>query len=257
MLQVISALNGFAIEASDGRLGTVVDFLFDDSNWRVRWLVVDCGTWLRGRKVLIHPSAISGTRLEDRRFEVNLTMAQVNESPDWSLDRPVSRQMESRLFGYYGWDPLWDAPYLGGTPGAMATPLLAPPDFKFQMAEDIRLEREGTVEEDAHLRGFQEIVGYHLHASDGDIGHVENMMLDASDWSLPYFVVDTSNWWFGERVLMSVVAVTSIEWTDRRIHLDISKDQVKSSPKWDPLVAFNEFYAKTLHHHYGWPGSGG
>jgi PRC-barrel domain protein len=59
MLQVISPLKGFAIEASDGRIGTVVDCLFDDASWKVRWLVIDCGTWLTARKVLIHPSAIS------------------------------------------------------------------------------------------------------------------------------------------------------------------------------------------------------
>ncbi len=51
MLQVISPLKGFTIEASDGTIGTVCDFLFDDASWKVRWLVIDCGTWLRGRKV--------------------------------------------------------------------------------------------------------------------------------------------------------------------------------------------------------------
>ncbi len=59
MLQVISPPKGFSIEASDGRIGTVVDFLFDDASWKVRCLVIDCGTWLGGRKALIHPSAIS------------------------------------------------------------------------------------------------------------------------------------------------------------------------------------------------------
>jgi hypothetical protein len=94
LLQVISALKGFAIDATDGRMGTVVDFLFDDTSWKVRWLVVDCGNWLEGRKVLIHPSAVSCAGLEDEQFEVKLTKAQVVRSPKWLEHQPVSQQMQ-------------------------------------------------------------------------------------------------------------------------------------------------------------------
>ena len=95
MLQVISALNGYTIEATDGPMGTVVDFLFDDASWKVRWLVVDCGTWLKGRKVLIHPPAVSNAGLEDERFDVALTKAQVEGSPSWRDHQPVSQQMQN------------------------------------------------------------------------------------------------------------------------------------------------------------------
>ena len=125
MLQVISALKGFAIEATDGRIGTVVDFLFDDTSWKVRWLVVDCGNWLEGRKVLIHPSAVSYAGLEDEQFEVKLTKAQVEGSPDWQEHQPVSQQMQNRLYDYYGWDPAWGSSYFGV--GAIATPFSLPP----------------------------------------------------------------------------------------------------------------------------------
>ena len=47
---------GYVIEADDGRLGTVSDFLFEDTSWVIRWLVVDTGHWLSGRKVLLPPS---------------------------------------------------------------------------------------------------------------------------------------------------------------------------------------------------------
>jgi len=58
MLLVASALKSYAIEAQDGRIGIVDDFLFDDETWRVHWLVVDTGTWLADRKVPVRPSAI-------------------------------------------------------------------------------------------------------------------------------------------------------------------------------------------------------
>lgn len=255
MMQVILPLKGFAIEAKDGKMGTISDFLFDDATWKVRWLVVDCGTWLTGRKVLIHPSAIARLDLQLQQFVVSLTKAQVEASPELAEDQPVSQQMEDRLYTYYGWDPLWSGPYLGAAPGAMAWPYMAPPYFGAGLTGEARGADVGHQGADPHLRSVGEVTAYRIHAVDGEIGHIENFMIDDADWSIHYFVVDTRNWWFGERVLMSPLAVKSIDWFDRHVELGISREQVKSSPPWDPLVAFNRDYAKRLHSHYGWSGS--
>ena len=80
-------------------------------------------------------------------------------------------------------------------------------------------------------------------------------MLDGADWSVRYLIVDTRNWWFGQRVLISPFAVKTIDWFDRHVELNVSCELVKASPPWDPLLAFNDEYAKRLHKHYGWPGS--
>jgi hypothetical protein len=257
MMQVISALKGYSIEASDGKIGTVADFLFDDASWRVRWLVVDCGTWLTGRKVLIHPSAISRADLDQRQFLVSLTKAQVEKSPELAEDQPVSQQMETQLYTYYGWDPLWGGPYLSETPGAMAWPYMAPPYFGLGLntgeGQGKRASLRGA---DPHVRSVNEVMGYRLHAVDGEIGHVENFMIDDADWSIHYFVVDTRNWWPGKRALISPLAVKSINWFDRHVELDVSREKIKSSPPWDPFDAFSRVYAKRLHEHYGWPESG-
>jgi len=256
MLQVISALKGFAIEATDGRIGTIADFLFDDASWKVRWLVVDCGSWLKGRKVLIHPSAISYAGLEDQQFEVRLTMAQVEDGPALLEHQPVSLQMESRSYDYYGWDQQWRGPYLGGVTGAMASPIMTLPYLGLQNRDEPHPHVAASEDCDPHLRSVVEVMGYHIHAIDGEIGHVQDFMLDSDDWSLHYFIVDTSNWWFGKRVLIAPQAATRIDWSDRQVQLDISREKVKSSPPWDPLVAFNEIYRTHLHRHYGWLGSG-
>ena len=99
------------------------------------------------------------------------------------------------------------------------------------------------------------MTGYRVHAIDGEIGHIENLMIDDADWSVHYLIVDTRNWWFGKRVLISPLAVKAIDWFDRHVELKVSRELVKASPPWDPLVAFNEEYAKRLHKHYGWPGA--
>src|SRR5271156_324740 len=255
MLQAISALKGFAIEATDGRMGTVVDFLFDDASWKVRWLVVECGAWLKGRKVLIHPQAISRSAFEDEQLDVKLTKAQVEGSPSWLEHQPVSQQMQNRLYGHYDWIPDWDGAYLGGITGAIASPMMAPSYLGFQLNSERRAEIADDQEGDPHLRSVVEVIGYHAHALDGDIGHVENFMFENQDWSLQYFVVDTSNWWLGKRVLIAMQAVKAVEWSDRHIRLDVSREQVKTSPVWDPIIAFNELERTHLHRHYGWAGS--
>jgi uncharacterized protein YrrD len=255
MLEVISPLNGFAIEATDGRIGTVVDFLFDDSTWKVRWLVVDCGSWLKGRKVLIHPPAVSFRDLEDRQFEVRLTKAQVEGSPEWLDHQPVSQQMQSRVYDYYGWDSAWSSPYYGGLMGGMGSPLMAPPYLGLRTRGAPRQEVAESEAGDPHLRSVVEVIGYHIHATDGEIGHVEDLMFDNEDWSLHYFIVDTRNWWFGKHVLIATAAVIGIDWSVEQVQLNVTKEKVKASPPWDPLVAFNETYKTHLHKHYGWPGS--
>ena len=103
MFWTASALKGYAIAATDGPLGTVSDFLFDDAGWSIRWLVVDTGNWLSGRTVLLPPSVLGQPDAGQRTFSVALSMQQVKDSPDIDTQQPVSRQMEAGVYDYYGW----------------------------------------------------------------------------------------------------------------------------------------------------------
>ena len=252
MLQAGLALKGFLIAAEDGTLGTVNDFLFDDQTWKLRWLVVDTGGWLSGRKVLVHPSAIGPIDYDREVVPVRLTRTQVKDSPDIAQDRPVSRQMESDLYGYYGTDPTWGGNLYGMS--ALAYPLAARASDADLMERPGRLD--GADEEDPHLRSVAAVTGYHVHATDGEIGHVENLLIDSDGWDIRYFIVDTSNWWFGRHVLVAPLAVRHISWGSHEIEVDVSRDQVKSSPPWDPLVEIDRYYQQRLHSHYGWLGYG-
>jgi hypothetical protein len=269
MLQVSSAMKGYTIEANDGSIGTIDDFLFDQSTWTVRWLVVDTGTWLTTRMVLVHPSAVGQVDHERREITVALTKKQVEDSPDIGKDRPVSQQMQNDLYGYYGWDPVWGAGMFGaglygggmydgglygdGLTGGSVAPGGAIP------AQSQAASRHGEVaveEGDPNLRSMAEVSRYHLHAADGSIGHVEDVLLDAPSWGIRYLVINTSNWWLGQHVLISPYAVTDIDWSDRSIRLDITQAKVRASPTWDPADLNDEAFERRLHEHYGWPGYG-
>jgi hypothetical protein len=262
MLVVVAAFRGYAIVASDGRMGTVSDCLYDDRSWKIRWLVVDTGSWLTGRKVLVHPSAVAKPDYEHHELAVALTRAQVEESPDIRSDQPVSREAELNLKDYYGWDPLWGGgDYFGGGfgigAGGIGKPLSTPPFFAAASHDTDEVEASlADNEADPHLRSTTEIIGYHVHATDGSIGHMENLLIDDTSWSIRYFILDTKNWWIGRHVLISPYAVTKTSWEDHDIHLNVTREKVKSSPAWDPLAMVDQVYEKELHHYYNWPGYG-
>lgn len=237
MLWNTSAIKSYAIEAKNGRLGTVSDILFDDTSWVVRWLVVDTGKWLSGRRVLLPLSSLGQPNAAMRELSVKLTMQQVKDSPDAETHLPVSRQMENELFAHYGLDPYWGTGYSG----AIATPFVAPPYYSGSKATDSRL---ATIQKAGlhHLRSIATVVGHHIHASDGEIGHVADFLVDDADWKIRYVVVATSNWWIGKEVLISPRSVSDIDWASRLIYLDANREKVKHSRAYKSSMTANGAY---------------
>lgn len=111
-----------------------------------------------------------------------------------------------------------------------------------------------VAEGDSKLLSMTEVSRYHVHAADGGIGHVENLLLDAPSWSIRYLVVNTSNWWVGKHVLISPYAIKKIDWSDRSIRVDITRAKVKASPPWNRAEMIDTAFERQLHDYYGWPG---
>jgi hypothetical protein len=249
MLKFASDLKGCAIEASDGAIGTIADFLFDDRTWRTRWLVVDTGNWLTGRMVLLHPTAVGKMDHERREISVALTKAQVQDSPELSKHEPVSTRMERHLYDYYGWEPYAMESAFGSNP--LASRYSAPPLFLFTPNGEIPAVADDC---DRNLRSLEAINNYHIVGPDGAIGKTEDLLIDDASWGIPYLVVDTGNWWPGKHVLISRHALKEISWAEREIRADITHAQVKASPPWSAIGDVDKDYEKDLHDHYDWPG---
>jgi hypothetical protein len=250
MLWDASALNGYTIEASDGRIGSVSDLLFEDTGWIIRWLVVDTGNWLSGRKVLLPLSAFGKPDPSMSRFPIKLTMQQVKDSPDIDADRPVSRQHETHVYRHYGWDPYWGSTFFP-MGGGMAMPVIETPLRSGSMRFGAAGEDTSQAEGDPHLRSADAVTGFHVHATDGEIGHVEDFLVDDADWSIRYIKVDTKNWAPGSRVLVSPRSVRSIDRTNRLVHLDVDRQKVKNSPPYDPSKTVDGAYEETFLTYYG------
>jgi uncharacterized protein YrrD len=249
MLRSINSLLGYAIRATDGDLGRVDDFYFDDQTWTIRYLVVETGNWLSGRKVLLSPVALHEADWASATFSVNLSREQVRDSPPTDTAKSVSRQHEAQLLGHYDWPMYWGS---GLSNGGMygATPV---GPLVYEKPEVTAEEPAPDRPEDPHLRSMQSVAGYAVHARDGDLGHVEDYIIEDASWILRFLVVATSNWLAGRRVLISPHWIKSVEWGEGRVTVDLSREEIKDSPEFDSTEPVSADYEGKLHDYYGRP----
>jgi len=248
MLTNITFLKEISVHAIDGALGTVEQFYFDDETWRIRYFVVNTGGWLGNRLVLISPMSVTHVDWEAKQLDVSLTKTQVENSPDIDTHKPVSRQHEAAYSGYYGMPFYWGGPYLwGGTdkPEGISRPISGAPD--------IVKEISSAESADSHLRSTDAVHGYHVHATDGDIGHVDGFIIDDDCWSIRYLQVVTRNWLPGKEVLISPEWVERVSWTNSKIYVALTVDAIKEAPEYLLSRPLTREYENCLYIHYGRP----
>ncbi len=262
MLRDTQQIKNLAIEATDGEIGHVKDFYFDDDAWAIRYLVVDAGSWLMSREVLISPISIREPDWIARTLAVSITKDQVKNSPSVDTDQPVSRQNESEYLGYYGYGNYWGGAGLWGGgmfPYAMAPGYAGSTGYagdginrsERELEADLRAERERHRNDDPHLRSCNAVTGYHLSATDGEVGHVAGYLVDEQTWAIRYLIVDTSNWWMGHKVLVAPGWITGVHWSNKTVSVELSREAVKAAPVYDPTTEWSREMDLNLYRHYG------
>lgn len=251
MKRSIKSLESFSLKETDGEIGNVDEFYFDDVSWTIRYLVIKTGSWLSGRKVLISPKAILNPDWENEEFPVNLTKSQIEKSPDIDTEKPVSRQHEEELSSYYTWDPYWgDQAHGGGIFGTMPSDLYT---SEISQPPAIEVPAEDQANKDPHLRSTNEVKGYTIHATDGEIGKVTDYILDDSNWKINYLVIDTGSWLNSKNVLLPTSWIKEVKWENQIVIVNVTMDQIENCPLYDnsqPLKAEDE---KNLFDYYGRP----
>ena len=184
MTQSITNLRGDQVLARDGRIGSLDDVYFDDERWVVRYLVLDAGGSLAGRRVVISPASVETSLSSAKKLRLALTRSQIESTPPARSDRPGSWGYEIAHASYHG----------------------VP-----------------------HLRSGAELIGYDIEARDGAIGEVEDLIIDDKSWTVRDIVVDTLKWWPGGQVRVHPAYVERIDRSRRRVHLRLTRDQVKLS----------------------------
>jgi uncharacterized protein YrrD len=236
MLNKAKTLTGYKLDSLDGEIGKVKEFYFEDQHWTIRYLVADTGNWLTGRQVLISPHAMVAVNREEQHIAIKLTKKQIADSPPLDSDKPVSRQFEDAYHGYYGW------PISLGGPGLY-------PD-----ARDLKKWRDSTIEAEKgrnpHLRSTHDVSGHHIQAADGEIGHVEDFIIDDETWAIRYLIVDTRNWWPGKKVLVSPQSIERVSWDESKVFVNLIRETIKQSPEYTEESLPTRDYETALHRHY-------
>ncbi|MDX2463994.1 MAG: PRC-barrel domain-containing protein [Porticoccus sp.] len=262
MLRSMKDLQDYAIHATDGNIGHVVNFYFDDESWVIRYLVVNTAAWLTtDNKVLISPMAIDQPNWAKKVLPVSITKQQVQHSPPIDTGKPVSRQHEIKYLRYFGYPIYWGDLGLWGA-GAFSGYRIPGFGDSTPAPHTDRLDREAAYEQadaaaqsddDTHLRSCKAVLNYHIMANDGDIGHVQDMLVDEETWAIRYLVVNTSNWWLGHQVLVSPQWIKEISWASATVSVDMSRQTVKDAPHYDSITQLNRKEEMSIHAHYGYP----
>ena len=236
-------MKDLVIHATDGELGIVDQFYFDDETWGIRYLVVKTGGWLGGREVLISPISVVSVDWQTKSLNVALTRKQVENSPDIYTHPPVSRQREAELSAYYGYNPYWGGPFLWG-------PAYYPADLAIPTGASITAKEESV---DPQLRSSSAVTGYHVEAKDGEIGHVDGYVIDDKFWNVRYIEVATRNWLPGKKVLMSPAWIERISWLDSEIYAGLFREAIQDAPEYLVSRPLTREYESRLYFHYGRP----
>lgn len=237
MLRTLDNMLGYRLAAADGEIGKVHDFFVDDSLWRLRYLVIDTGSWLNRRRVLVAPAALGTIDGEHRQFCVKLTRDQIAKSPDVDTEKPVSRQEEIGMNAHYGWPAYW-------APEAITVP--APP-----LAAVLR--RDAQLAGDPHLRSFREISSYGVNHAGEYIARAQDFVIDDSDWSLTNMVIVLGGWLDSRLVAVPVDSITAVSWTLRMMTVDLPKTTLETLPVFEIHAPVNREARIEYFDYYGRP----
>jgi hypothetical protein len=249
MLRSVKSLEGFSIGATDGAIGTVKDFYFDDEAWVIRYAVVNTDAWL-GHEVLISPHSLGQADEARKVLPVTIGKNQVKHSPGIDTDKPISRQYEASYLSYYGYPYYWGGTGLWGAldyPGTILTGT-GPSAFRGHL----RAPSAGRdADADPHLHSCNAVMGYHIHARDGDIGHVQGFLVDDYLWSIRYLIVNTSNWWVGHQVTVSPEWIQNVSWPESKVTIDLDRQAIMGAPAYDEKALLDRDAELRIYNHYG------
>jgi hypothetical protein len=193
-LLFVNQLHGFKVLASDGVIGHIDEFYFDDLSWKVRYCVVDLGNWITDRKVLISPAALGKLDWNNKGLSIGATKDQIQKSPDATAELPVARSLEVRIHQHYGWEYFW--------------PEIFP-------AQKVPSKEQVSAQHDPHLRSTKVLTGISVGSDlGGDFGVIHDFLIDCASWKIEFAEVNHSK---AGRMLLNTEIVRNIDVTIRKI----------------------------------------
>lgn len=223
MIQNINDLYGYRLSATDGEIGKIKDFYFDDHTWVIRYLVAETDSWLTGRQVLLTPHVFGHFDIVGKVLPVHLTRGQIEKSPPIELHKPISRQFEQDYYRYYGWPNYWDGTSMWG---AGPYPMMS--DLPIWALSKLSRHQH---RQDQHLRSAREVTGYAIHTVDGNMGKVIGILVDDTQWVIKEFIVETGHWYAGKKIRLLPEHIEEINFESSTIQIVLTKDDLMNTEK--------------------------
>ena len=189
---------------------------------------------------MISPYALKSVIESEKDISVNLSKKQIEKSPSIDSHKPVSRQFEDEYYDYYGWPDYWSGPSVWGDK----------PFIDRDRNKSGQFTKGGSASA-SHLGSTHAVTGYHMQAADGEIGHVEDFIIDDENWTILYLVVATQNWWPGKKVLISPLWIDRVSWEESKLFTNLSRQTIKDSPEYTAESLITRDYEIGMHLHYG------
>jgi sporulation protein YlmC with PRC-barrel domain len=240
MLDKAKALLEYKLNCMNEEIGSVKGFYFDDRHWAIRYLAADTGPWLPGRQVLISPHAVNTVSRERHRVVLGVTRRQIEDAPSLDPEQPVSPQFEEAYHTFHGWPKYWRGPYTWGSASR--------PD------RARRHQTQGTDVEAGwapRVRRTSDVNGAYVQTTDGEMGHVEDLIIDGDTWAIRYLIISAQNWWPGKRVLVSPQWIQRVMWERWEIFIGLSGETIRQAPEYSDHLLVTREYETRLHGHYG------
>lgn len=216
MLWSLETLRRLTLGALDGEVGHVRDVLFDDEDWRVRYVAADAGQWGFGKRVLLGTEALRAPDPEAGTLEVQLRIQEVREAPETD-EGPISRIREIALRRHHGWPAYWKkaltdegVPVREEADGTLTTGIAAGGPGALDATADA-----------ARLYGIRELAGFAASDRDGPFGTIADAMVDVERWTVVYLLVEAPG--VDGRLLVSADWTTAIDRAGRTVHLGFAR----------------------------------
>lgn len=239
MLTNAKTIRDYKVNGVDGEVGGIKDFFFDDHFWTVRYLVVNTGSWLKKRQVLISPYFLGTVDHSLEFINVDLTKEEIKNSPPLESDMPVSRQYEEQYYGHFGAPVYWGGSSMWGSSQSI---------IRDREKWDTIESGEGSW--DPNLQSGKDVTGLNIQTINDEIGEVDDFIIDDDTWAIRYLVIDTGKWLPGKKVLVSPQWIDRISWDDSKVFVDISREAIENSPEYHDGELLTRDYETRLHKHY-------
>ncbi len=243
MKQSLNEISTYTIQTLDYTKGKVKDILFDEERWIVRYIETDLTNNSSEKRKLIPKMFFKNPNWDEQEFPVELTKSDVESCPDMGSNLPISRKYEQELYKHFKEEEYWMQSYVSPMGIPAITHPIPPSRVSGKVIDEKKLK--------THLRSFQEIIGYSIHALDGKLGQIDDIIVDDIDWRIIYAVVDTSTWMpLSKKVLVGVDRMSTISYADKEIKINVDSAVIKSAPEFDQSEPIDDEYEVMLYEYY-------